>query len=337
MRGEEKKNRRSSGNGNSGSEINGPEYRYGKNGISKSRSLGIIILILGMFLFQVSVFVFEKIGRETEKGKDFSGVFVQNGAGDVECTADGAAPERGMMVEQKECSSFEFDPNTISHDSLCLLGFSSKQALSIIKYREKGGRFRKREDFSRMYVVSGQMYEKLSGYIVINERELGKVPESDFKRRPNEKNNGGQNKKFVKRDTLKKAPIVVDLNRADSAALVTLYGIGGYYAKKILEYRARLGSFYAPEQLMEISGIDSARYAGFAGRISADPSLIRRFSLDTAGKQFLMRHPYIGAYAARGIILMRERIGVEACTLENLVKERVISEETAKKLWYYVE
>ena len=59
MRGEEKKNRRSSSNGNSGSEINGQEYRYGKNGISKSRSLGIIILILGMFLFQVSVFVFE--------------------------------------------------------------------------------------------------------------------------------------------------------------------------------------------------------------------------------------------------------------------------------------
>lgn len=322
MRGEEKKNWRSSGNGNSGSEINGPEYRYGKNGISKSRSLGIIILILGMFLFQISVFVFEKIGRETEKGKDFSGVFVQNGAGDVECTADGAASERGMMVEQKECSSFEFDPNTISHDSLCLLGFSSKQALSIIKYREKGGRFRKREDFSRMYVVSGQMYEKLSGYIVIKERDgrkLEKLPSCAM------------------RDTLKRQRVVVDLNRADSAALVTLYGIGGYYAKKILEYRARLGFFYTPEQLMEISGIDSARYAGFAGRISADPSLIRRFSLDTAGKQFLMRHPYIGAYAARGIILMRERIGVEACTLENLVKERVISEETAKKLWYYVE
>lgn len=322
MRGEEKKNRRSSGNGNPGNEIDGQEYRYGKNGISKSRSLGIIILILGMFLFQVSVFVFEKIGRETEKGEDFSGVFVQNGAGDVECTADGAAPERGMMVEQKECSSFEFDPNTISHDSLCLLGFSSKQALSIIKYREKGGRFRKREDFSRMYVVSGRMYEKLSGYIVIKERDdrkLEKLPSCAM------------------RDTLKRQRVVVDLNRADSAALVTLYGIGGYYAKKILEYRARLGFFYAPEQLMEISGIDSARYAGFAGRISADPSLIRRFSLDTAGKQFLMRHPYIGAYAARGIILMRERIGVEACTLENLVKERVISEETAKKLWYYVE
>ena len=322
MRGEEKKNRRSSSNGNPGNEIDGQEYRYGKNGISKSRSLGIIILVLGMFLFQVSVFVFEKMGRETEKGEDFSGVFVQNGAGDVECTADSAAPERGMMVEQKECSSFEFDPNTISHDSLCLLGFSSKQALSIIKYREKGGRFRKREDFSRMYVVSGQMYEKLSGYIVIKERDgrkLEKLPSCAM------------------RDTLKRQRVVVDLNRADSAALVTLYGIGGYYAKKILEYRARLGFFYAPEQLMEISGIDSARYAGFAGRISADQSLIRRFSLDTAGKQFLMRHPYIGAYAARGIILMRERIGVEACTLGNLVKERVISEETARKLWYYVE
>ena len=123
---------------------------------------------------------------------------------------------------------------------------------------------------------------------------------------------------------------------ADSSQLVKLYGIGGYYANRIVAYRERVGKFYTPEQLMEIEGIDSLRYSHFAKNIKADPASIRRFRLDTAGKSFLIRHPYIGAYAARGIILLREKFGTAACTLQNLVKEKILSPAMAEKLWYYI-
>jgi DNA uptake protein ComE-like DNA-binding protein len=58
-------------------------------------------------------------------------------------------------------------PNTISPDSLCLLGFSEKQALTIIHYREKGGIFRRKEDFKKMYVVDDARYIELLPYITI--------------------------------------------------------------------------------------------------------------------------------------------------------------------------
>ena len=34
-----------------------------------------------------------------------------------------------------------------------------------MKYRSKGGRFRKKEDFARLYVVSEEKYNELAGYI----------------------------------------------------------------------------------------------------------------------------------------------------------------------------
>jgi DNA uptake protein ComE-like DNA-binding protein len=131
-------------------------------------------------------------------------------------------------------------------------------------------------------------------------------------------------------------PLLIDINVADSVSFTRLYGIGGYYARKIIEYRERLGNFYSTAQLMEIPGIDSVRFNGFAKRVTADPAAVRSFSLDTAGKYFLTRHPYVGAYAARGILLMREKFGAGACTIENLVKERILSPQIAEKLRHYI-
>ncbi len=312
--------------------MRGEQKKNQTNSLSKSRALGVIVLVLGLFLFQVAVFVFEK--KEENQMPDLQ---VEKKHPRKEEIGSRTFPEENM-----DGTVFKFNPNTISADSLCLLGFSDKQAASIIKYRQKGGIFRKKEDFAKLYVVNDYMYSKLSGYIVIEKdgiRPKGQIVGKDTGRivkkisaKPVER--AGRRLE----DTLKKKrPATVELNSADSTALVSLYGIGGYYAKKILDYRARIGNFYAPEQLMEVEGIDSTRYSGFAERIKVDPISVKKFSLDTAGKYFLMKHPYIGAYAARGIIFMREKFGAQACSLENLVKERIITAEMAKKLWFYVE
>lgn len=344
MRGEENYNRKRS---------SGEENLYGRNGISTSRSVGVIVLLLALLLFQIGVFVVEKISVAEEADELVAEESVSDSL--QSCTAGRIAPARsgngakksGKIAEKasvkRNVMPFEFDPNTISEDSLVLLGFSQKQAQSIVKYRNKGGRFRKKEDFARLYVVSEEKYNELAGYIVI--KGVGKQKSTGVQQRQIGHKESADSvgkrvesvKKSIDRQRKERAPLLVNLNMADTSDLMKLYGIGRYYAEKIVTYRWRLGNFYAPEQLMEIDGIDSARYAGFSDRITADPAAVKRFSLDTAGKYFLINHPYIGAYAARGIILMREKMGPEACTLENLVKERIISEEMAQKLWYYVE
>ena len=382
MRGERENQKRSSGSSINSSNSSCGDFKqntYGKDGLSRSRSIGIIVLMLALFIFQVSVFIYEKL-QDIE-------VRHQQQSIQAEKFAQGDSIPQSKGVSQsgsiRHKSLFQFDPNTITADSLCLLGFSEKQSLSILKYREKGGRFRKKEDFSKMYVVSEQKYRELESYIFIEnntsgvaknaaekvtkkvmakvekntqETELSKVQQKEAQEKEQEqqkeqqkqkeqvaelkerqmgedwsKNKNPNPKKFTRE------PLIVDLNVADSATLVKLYGIGGFYARKIIEYRKRLGNFYASEQLMEVPGIDSARYAGFAKNVIVDPSDVKRFSLDTADKYFLIKHPYIGAYAARGILLMRSKFGAESCTLENLVKERVISAEIAEKLWFYVE
>ena len=295
------------------------------NDLPHSRALGIIILMFALLLFQVGVFVFEKVFKDD----------AQHPASPAQSPSAQGSPAPGPPVAGPSASGsqpelFQFDPNTIGPDSLCLLGFSEKQALSILKYREKGGRFRKKEDFARMYVVSEAKYAELEPYIVVRkEVELENPAKPDA---------AGQKTMSEQHGTAGKQPqLLIDINAADSAAFTRLYGIGGYYARKIIAYRERLGNFYSTVQLMEVPGIDSARFEGFARNITADPADIKRFSLDTVSKTFLIRHPYIGAYAARGILLMREKFGVGACTLENLVKEKILAPAMAEKLWFYVE
>ena len=69
--------------------------------------------------------------------------------------------------EVKEIQYFDFNPNEINEESWMLLGFSEKQAQSIIKYREKGGYFYKKEDLKRLYVVDDSLYVLLEPYIVL--------------------------------------------------------------------------------------------------------------------------------------------------------------------------
>src|SRR3569833_498755 len=55
--------------------------------------------------------------------------------------------------------------------------------------------------------------------------------------------------------------VVIELNSADSAKLTELKGIGSSFARRIVNYRNRLGGFISKEQLKEVYGMDDDRYA----------------------------------------------------------------------------
>lgn len=188
---------------------------------------------------------------------------------------------------------FDFNPNTISHDSLLLLGFSDAQARGIENYRCKGGKFRRKEDFARMYTVSPEKYQELEAFIVIpdiygssSERRLNHTAgdygrnrsRGIYQRREWKEYDTMQRTREFRRDTDSLQPArvrtwrtdTIDLNFADSADLASLRGIGGYYAHRIIEYRNRLGFFYSDSQLLEIPGIDSVRFEGLRSRVTVN-------------------------------------------------------------------
>jgi DNA uptake protein ComE-like DNA-binding protein len=129
----------------------------------------------------------------------------------------------------------------------------------------------------------------------------------------------------------------IELNSADSVDLVSLPGIGPFYASKILNYRKRLGGFAFKEQLMEVYGIDKERFSIFEERVWADTSLISKIKVSEAPQELLSTNPYIGAYVARAIIKFRELEEGRVATLAELVANRIIKEEFVKILKYYLE
>lgn len=198
-------------------------------------------------------------------------------------------------IHRPAAETFRFNPNTVSVDDLVRLGFSRRQAVAIDNYRKKGGRFRRRSDFAKSYVVADSVFRRLEPYI-------------DIPR--------------------------VDLNLADSAAFDGLPGIGGYFAAKMTEYRKALGGSYSyKEQLMDIRNFDREKYDGLSDLITIDSSFVRPYPLWTLPEDSLRLHPYIRyGSAAHGIVLFRENNPQSSWTVEELEKAGVLSPEMAAKL-----
>lgn len=183
-------------------------------------------------------------------------------------------------VPRKKVESFRFDPNMVSVEELSRLGFTLKQAESIDKYRRSGGRFRRKEDFRKSYVVSDSIYKRLEKYIDIP---------------------------------------LLDLNAADSADFDALPGIGGWFAKKMIEHRKALGGYSYKEQLMDIYMFDQEKYDGLSDLITIAPKHITPYPLWSLPADSLRKHPYIdNLETARAIVLYRQNTPREEWSVEGL-------------------
>lgn len=198
-----------------------------------------------------------------------------------------------VLSQRRDVESFRFNPNTVSVSDLQRLGFSEKQALAIDAYRAKGGRFRRRSDFAKSFVVSDSVYRRLERFIDIPK---------------------------------------VDINRADSAEFDTLPGIGGWFASRMVGYRSSLGGYSYPEQLMDIYHFDREKYDGLSDLITCSAPQ-SPFGLWSLPAERLREHPYIRDWqTARAIVLYREHNKTEDLTVQGLEKAGILSAELAAKL-----
>ena len=142
---------------------------------SESFVMGVVTLVFLVIGYQVSLFVHRAAVLKIEANRDMPDtVYVYNTPADRNILPDVPVCSHALSGEKvvrknaphsprvtavrenlprKKVESFHFDPNTVSHEDLCRLGFSPKQAQSIIAYRQKGGRFRRKTDFAKSYVV----------------------------------------------------------------------------------------------------------------------------------------------------------------------------------------
>ncbi len=132
---------------------------------------------------------------------------------------------------------FTFDPNTVTLQELCRLGFSPRTAAGIIKYRERGKRFEIPEDFASCYGVTLEKYTEIEPYITIGE-------EFRVKRRAGGRRGG------VRQEAIETAVAEelaeFDPNALDVAGFMAL-GFSEAQAGVIMRYRASLGGFRTAE------------------------------------------------------------------------------------------
>ncbi|MGL4956625.1 MAG: helix-hairpin-helix domain-containing protein [Bacteroidales bacterium] len=212
--------------------------------------------------------------------------------------------------------TFHFEPNSITLDSLLLLGFSQKQAKSIIKYRQRGARFSKPSDFLKINVISPAQRERLLPYIIIHDT---------FTRN------------FAHKDTVRRTPrATIELNSADTATLRQLYGIGAYLAKKIVTYREQLGGYCDIRQLLEIQHIKEEVLERIAHRLLLDTTLIKKIRFEEENFNLMRRHPYIGTYAARGIVQYAKHKG-DVPTLNELQQANILNSQQVQQLRPYID
>ena len=182
--------------------------------------------------------------------------------------------ERGSQL-------FLFDPNTISVDSLVLLGFSKRIAERLINYRSKGGKFYYKNDVMKIYGITDLLMKNIYPFINLPDSGIISV------------------EKFTKQK--------INLNSATAQQLKKVYMVGDVLAARIVKYRDLLGGYVSEDQLEEVFGLEDVALSNMKIetyiKLDFKPRLVR---INHDSLEILQNHPYISYRLAEDILRFRE-------------------------------
>ena len=203
------------------------------------------------------------------------------------------------------------DPNSAVLTDLLNIGIPERLAANWIKYLQKGGRFRKKEEVMKLYGMTGDLYRNVEGYLAIPEQLVALKPNFDQTKQIKKERSVYDRKDtlLISRYTEKKAIPMLEINEADSAELEALPGIGPVLASRIIKYRKLLGGFYAVTQLKEIYGMTEELWTRSSPHLIADSSGMKKLDINFLTVAELGRHPYIGFRQAKRVVKRRDTNG----------------------------
>ncbi|MCC5930498.1 MAG: helix-hairpin-helix domain-containing protein [Cyclobacteriaceae bacterium] len=225
------------------------------------------------------------------------------------------------------------NPNQTHFDTLLLSGLHRRAAENLVKYREKGGKFRSVDDLYKIYGMD-------SAWVTQNVHILYFLDPDDLKQTNNSFEKARSkliNRKKTDIDAeanVKTANDIekIDINRADAEALISLPGIGEILSDRIVKYRNLLGGFVDVNQLNDVYGVKEETIIKILPLIYiSDDFNPRKINLNTTPLYYLKRHPYI-----------TEKLAVQIDSLRKITKpldsiqvvDVIISSESEKVLPY---
>ncbi len=212
-------------------------------------------------------------------------------------------PTRTPQQPLLKPSPFRID--TVSVAYLRAIGaFTKRQAEAFIRWRDRSG-FYDMEEVRACYVVDDSVATALEPYILFPERVASPWEQP------------------------------IELNRADSATLRSVVGIGEKTVVQILSYRERLGGFYRVEQLAEVKGVTEQNFEKILQQIYCDSNEIQKIDINFAIPMRLREHPYLPPKTLRRLLKHRQLKGGWTSTQE-MIDENILSQEEAARLRPYL-
>lgn len=294
--------------------------------MNRNDRLILIITMLVGTLVLIGIFL---LGEERPEDAQ-----MRNGNGEMRKNGRYIPYDEGLSPSKE---SFYFDPNTADSTQLLRLGLQPWQVRNIYRYRAKGGVYRKKEDFARLYGLTVKDYRRLEPYIRISEDYLPASTLVGGKGDINDRNyRDYSNYSTYKKDSLRYPVKIregehVVLNTADTSMLRKVPGIGAYYAKEIVRYGKWLGGYVHVSQLDEIDNFPKEAKKYF---VITDPHP-QKLSINKLTLQQLRRHPYINYYQAKAIVDYR-RLHGDIKSLRDLRFSSDFTDEDIRRLEPYI-
>ncbi len=196
-----------------------------------------------------------------------------------------------------------FGIDTVGVNYLRLIGFSTRQAEALIRYREQGDGIHSMNELRDCYAVSEEMADSLEHFVVLTPRD----PHQGL----------------------------VEINSADSARLRSVRGIGEKTVVAVLEYRKLLGGFVRKEQIAELKCVTSENFDKISKQIYCDSCNISKIDINFAPASQFEHHPYMSRRAIKLIVETRESKGGWN-SIEEMQEDNIFTKEQAEAIAPYL-
>jgi competence protein ComEA len=260
---------------------------------------------------------------------------------EVEERSENAPGRYEPAVETKKAERFAFNPNTIDAESWQRLGVPRWLAERIVRYRSKGGQFRRKDDLLKIYDFSPELYGELEPYILLSAEKPAYKPADNYRERfvtnePNGDKPLTASKPAYSAERFNK-PVLqpFDINTADTTELKKLRGIGSKLAGRIVKFRDALGGFISADQYAEVFGPDSLALEEL-NKYGQIQTPVKKITLNTATAEELDRHVYLSKRQAEIIVNYRTQHG-PFTSPESLRNIRILDVKTIEKLTPYLD
>ena len=276
--------------------------------VSKKEWNGMVVLVILIALVLALPYAYQLFAKDTTKinEKDFDKAVALLS----KIKADSSADKTPSDEKLANPVLFDFNPNNLSEAQWKQLGLSERQIKIIKNYVSKGGHFYSNTDLQKIYGITPDDYKRLEPYIDIPQKE-----------------------EYVSNKL--KAGATVEINAADSAKLTEVRGIGPSFAMRIIRYRDRLGGFCQKEQLKDVYGVDSAKYAEIKDQLTINPAVVTKLKINSISFESLRQFPYLTYKQVNAVIEYRTQHG-NYNSINDIAAIAIITPEILHKIEPYL-